>query len=90
MWQTICTSATAFKEKLRIHKTDIKTNKIRRGVANNILNTLNLPIAKRNTCRFNGLNMSLSEKMKDENTEKYLWNFYWQEQLFALTIALKI
>ena len=90
MWQTKCASATAFNEKLRIHKTDIKTNKIRRGVKNNILNTLNLPIAKRNTCKFNGLNMSLSEKMKDENTEKYLWNFYWQEQLFALTIALRI
>ena len=72
------TSATGFKKKLRIQKSDINTGKIRCGVANQLLNVCIFAIGK-----MEYLQIQLIEQVvaKDgEDIDKILWERekYWQ------------
>ena len=81
-------SAIGFKEKLRIHKSDINTVKIRCGFANHCLN-----IFRSSTSKFEYLQVQFREKVSiqnDGNTDNILWERekYWQVQLFTLSHGL--
>ena len=79
-------SATGFKERFRIHKSDINTVKIRCGFANHCLN-----IFRSSTSKFDYyLQVQLIEKVSvqnDDDIDKVLWERekYWQVQLFNLS-----
>ena len=77
-------SATGFKERFRIHKSDINTGKIRCGVANHLLN-----VCRSSTSKFEYLQVQLIEKVSvqnDDDIDKVLRERekYWQAQLFTL------
>ena len=64
-------SATGFKERFRIHKSDISTGKIRCGVANHLLN-----VCRSSTSKFEYFQVQLIEKVSvknDEDIDKVLW-----------------
>ena len=78
-------SATGFKERFRIHKSDKNTVKIRCGFANHCLN-----IFRSSTSKFDYLQVQLIEKVSvqnDDDIDKVLWERekYWQVQLFNLS-----
>ena len=82
-------SATGFKERFPIHKSDINTGKIRYGVASHLLN-----VCKSARCKSNFLQVQLTEHAlvrEGEDADKFLWEKekYWQDQLFTLTRGLK-
>ena len=75
-------SATGFKERFWIHKTDSNTGKIRCGVASHLLN-----VCKSATCKSKYLQGQLIEHVlvrEGEDADKVLWERekYWQAQLF--------
>ena len=81
-------SATSFKERFWIHKSDINTGKFRCGVANHLLN-----VCKSAICKTEYLQVQLIEQVfarKGEDIDKILWERekYWQAQLFTLTHGL--
>ena len=81
-------SATGFKEKFRIHKSDINTGKIRCGVINHLLN-----VCCSSTSKFEYLQVQLIERVSvqtDDGDDKVLWEKekYWQAQLFTLSHGL--
>ena len=81
-------SATAFKERSRIHKSDINTGKVRCGVANHLLD-----ICCSSAGKFEYLHVPLIEKVyvqNDDDIDKVLWERekYWQAQLFTLSHGL--
>ena len=64
-------SATGFKERFRIHKSDINTGKIRCGVVNHLLN-----VCRSSTRKFEYLQVQLIEKVSvqnDDDIDKVLW-----------------
>ena len=70
-------SATGFKERFRIHKSDINTGKVRCGVANYLLN-----VCCSSASKFENLQVQLIEKVSvqnDDNIDKVLWERekYW-------------
>ena len=78
-------SATGFKGRFRIHKSDINTGKVRCGVANHLLNVCRSSVSK-----FEYLQVQLIEKVsveKDDDIDKVLSERekYWQAQLFTLS-----
>ena len=87
MWLYIG-SATGFKERFRIHKSDTNTGKIRCGVASHLLN-----VCESGTCKTEYLQVQLIEHVlvrEGENADKVLWKREknWQAQLFTLTHGL--
>ena len=81
-------SAIGFKERFRIHKSDINTGKVRCGVANHLLN-----ISHSEGNKFEYLQIQLTEQVSvnnSKNIDKMLWERekYWQAQLFTLTHGL--
>ena len=63
--------ATGFKERLRIHESDINTGKIRRGVTSHLLN-----VYKSATCKTEYLQVQLIEHVlvrEGEDADKVLW-----------------
>ena len=77
-------STTGFKEKFRIHKSDINTGKIRCGVTSYLLN-----VCKSVTCKTKYLQVQLIEHVfarEGEDIDKVLWERKkcWQAQLFTL------
>ena len=81
-------SAITFKERFRIHKSDINTRKIRCGIANHLLNVCCSSFSK-----FEFLQVQLIEQVfiKDgQDIEKVLWlrEKFWQAQLFTLSHGL--
>ena len=77
-------SATCFKERFQIHKSDINTGKIRCGVASHLLN-----LCKSATCKTEYLQVQLIEYVfvrEGEDVGKVLWEKekYCQAQLFTL------
>ena len=81
-------SSTGFKERLRIHKSDIITGKIRCGVASHLPH-----VCKSVTCKTENLPVQLIEHVlirKGEDSDKVLWERekYWQAQHFTLTHGL--
>ena len=64
-------SSTGFKERFRIHKSDISTGKIRCGVANHLLN-----VCRSSASKFEYFQVQLIEKVSvknDEDIDKVLW-----------------
>ena len=57
-------STTGFKERFRIHKSDINTGKVRCGVANHLLN-----VCHSSTSRFEYLHLQLIEKVSVQNDD---------------------
>ena len=55
-------SATGFKERFRIHKSDINTGKVRCGVANHLLN-----ICRSSASKFEYLQVQLIEDVSVQN-----------------------
>ena len=81
-------SASGFKERFTIHKSDVNTGKIRCGVANHLLN-----VCRSSTSKFEYLQVQLIEKVSvqnDDDIDKVLWERekYWQAQLFMLSHRL--
>ena len=81
-------SAAGFKERFRIHKSDINTGKKRCGVANHLLN-----VCRSSASKFRYLQVQLIEKVSvenDDDIDKVLWERekYWQAQLFMLSHGL--
>ena len=81
-------SAAGFKERFRIHKSDINTGKIRCAAASRLLNVC-CSLAR----KFEYLQVQLIEKVSvqnDDNIDKVLWERekYWQAQLFTLSHGL--
>ena len=81
-------SATGFKEKIWINKSDINTGKVRCGIANHLLN-----VCKSAVCKAVYLQVQLIEQVfarKGEDIDKMLWERekYWQAQLLTLTHGL--
>ena len=81
-------SATGFKGRFRIHKSDINTGKVRCGVANHLLN-----VCQSEGNKFEYLQIQLIEQVSVnncKNIDKMLWERekYWQAQLFTLTRGL--
>ena len=81
-------SATGFKERLRIHKSDINTGKIRFGVASYLLN-----VCKSATSKTEYLQVQLIEHVlvrEGKDADKVFWERekYWQAQPFTLTHGL--
>ena len=81
-------SATGFKERFRIHKSDTNTGKIRCGVANHLLN-----VYRFSTSKFEYLQVQLIEKVSVQNNDdidKVLWQRKkcCQGQLFTLSHGL--
>ena len=79
---------TGFKERFRIHKSDIDTGKIRCGGANHLSN-----VCKSGICKTEYLQVQLIEQIvarKGEDIDKILWERekYWQVQLFTLTHSI--
>ena len=80
--------ATGPKERFRIHKSDIKTGKIRCGEGNHLLNVCHF-----STSKFENLQVQLIVKVSvqnDDDINKVLWERekYWQAQLFTLSHGL--
>ena len=80
--------ATGPKERFRIHKSDIKTGKIRCGEGNHLLNVCHF-----STSTFENLQVQLIVKVSvqnDDDINKVLWERerYWQAQLFTLSHGL--
>ena len=80
--------ATGLKERFRIHKSDIKTGKIRCGEGNHLLNVRHF-----STSKFENLQVQLIVKdsvQNDDDINKVLWERekYWQAQLFTLRHGL--
>ena len=80
--------ATGLKERFRIHKSDIKTDKIRCGEGNHLLNVRHF-----STSKFENLQVQLIVKdsvQNDDDINKVLWERekYWQAQLFTLRHGL--
>ena len=64
-------SATSFKERFRIHKSDINTGKVRCGVANSLL-----IVCHSSASKFEYLHVHLIEKIyiqNDDDIDKVLW-----------------
>ena len=64
-------SATGFKERFRIHKSDINPSKTTCGVANHLLN-----VCDSSTCRFEYFQAQLIENVSvqnDDDIDKVLW-----------------
>ena len=81
-------SATGFKERFRIHKSDINTGKIRCGVVNHLLN-----VSRSSASKFEYLEVYLKEKVSVQNDgdiDKVLWERekLWQAQLYTLSHGL--
>ena len=81
-------SATGFKERFRIHKSDINTGKVRCRVANHLPN-----VCHSEGNKFKYLQIQLIEQVSVnncKNIDKMLWERekYWQSQLFTLTHGL--
>ena len=81
-------SVVGFKERFRIHKSDINTGKIRCGVVKHLLN-----VCRSSTRKFEYLQVQLIENVSvqnDDDIDKVLWERekYWQEQLFTLSHGL--
>ena len=81
-------STISFKERFRIHKTDINTGKIRCGVANHLFN-----VCHSEGNKFEYLQIQLIEQVfvnNSKNIDNMLWERekYWQGQLFRLTRGL--
>ena len=81
-------SATDFKERFRIQKSDINTGKIRADVANHLLN-----VCLSSTSNFEYLQEQRIENVSvqnGDNIEKILWERekYWEAQLFTLNHGL--
>ena len=81
-------SATDFKERFRIQKSDINTGKIRADVANHLLN-----VCLSSTSNFEYLQKQRIENVSvqnGDNIEKMLWERekYWEAQLFTLNHGL--
>ena len=79
-------SATGFKERFRIHKSEINTGKVRYGVANHLL-------CRSSASMFEYLPVQLIEKVSvenDDDIDNVLWKRekYWQAQLFTLSHEL--
>ena len=78
-------SATGFKERFRIHQSDINTAKVKCGVASHLSN-----VCKSAICKTQYLQVQLIEQVfarKGEDIDKILWEKekYWQAQIFTLT-----
>ena len=81
-------SATGFKERFRINKSDINTSKVRYGVANHLLN-----VCRSSASKFEYFQLQLIEKVSvqnDDDIDKVLWERvkYGQVQLFTLSQVL--
>ena len=81
-------STTGFKERFRIHKSDLNTGKIRCGVANHLLN-----VCCTSTSKFEYLQVQLIKSVSVQNhydIDKVLRERqnYWQAQLFTLSQGL--
>ena len=81
-------SAISFKERFRIHKSDINTGKVRCGVANHLLN-----VCHSEGNKFEYLQIQLIEQVSvsnSKNIDKMLCERekYWQAQLFTLKHGL--
>ena len=81
-------SATGFKERFRIHKSDTNTGKIRCGVGNHLLN-----VCKSAICKTEYLQVQLIKQVfarEGEDIDKILLESenYWQAKLFILTHGL--
>ena len=82
-------SATGFKERFRIPKSDINTDKIRCGVTNHLLN-----VCCSSTRKFEYLQAQLIVKVPVQNDDDVDNVFrerekYWQAQIFTLSCRLK-
>ena len=81
--------ATGFKERFRIHKSDIKTGKVKCAVANHLLNVCHFSGSK-----FEYLQVQLIEKKVSIQNDDYIDRVlrerekYWQAQLFTLSHGL--
>ena len=80
--------AAVFKERFRIHKSDINIGQVRCGVANHLLNVRKSVFSKTEY-----LQVQLTEQVfarMDEDIDKILWQIekYWQTQLFTVTHRL--
>ena len=78
-------SVTGFKERFRIHKSDVNTGKVRCGVADHFLN-----VCRSSASKFVYLQVQLIEKVSlqnDDDIDKILWEKekYCQAQLFTLS-----
>ena len=71
-------SATDFKERLTIHKSDINNGKVKCGVTNHLLN-----VCSPSASKFEFLKVQLIEKVSVQNGEKY-----WKAQLSTLSHGL--
>ena len=76
-------TATGFKERFRIRKSDIITGKVRCGVTNHLLN-----VCRSSASKFVYLQVQLIENVSvqnDDDIDKVLWERekYWQAQLFT-------
>ena len=83
-------STTDFKERFRIHKSDIITGKIRCEVVSHLLN-----VCKSATCKTKYLQVQLIAIVfvrEGEDADKVLWERekYWQARLFTLTHGLNM
>ena len=81
-------SATGFKERFRIHKSDINTGKVKCGVTNYLLN-----VCRSSASKFEYLQVQLIEKVSvqnDDDIDKVLRERekYWQAQLYTLSHGL--
>ena len=81
-------SATGFKERFRIHKSNTNTSKISCGVASHLLN-----VCKSAACKTEYLQAQLIEHVfvrEGQDVDKVLWERekYWQAQPFTLTLGL--
>ena len=81
-------SATGFKERFRIHKSDINTGKVRCGVTYHLLNVCRFSASK-----FQYLQAQLIKIVSvqnDDDIDKVLWEIekYWQVQIFTLSHGL--
>ena len=81
-------SITGFKERFRIHKSDINTGKVRCVVANHLLN-----VCHSEGNKFEYFQIQLIEQVSVnncKNIDKMLWERekYWQAQLFTLMHGL--
>ena len=77
-------SAISFKERFRIHKSDINTGKVRCGAANHLLN-----VCHSEGNKFGYLQIQLIAQVfvnNSRNIDNMLWERekYWQAQLFTL------
>ena len=77
-------SGTSFKERFRIHKSDINTGKARYGVTNDLLN-----VCRSCASKSEHLQVQFIEKVSVQNDDD-MWEGekYWQAQLFTLSHGL--